>query len=131
MTGLLLLGGFRILAPGVSEATAHVRAEALVGYYLMAGTFFGPVTSIGNIYNQALTARAGAERVFPNCWIPSRSLPTSRTPSCCRRLKARIEFRNLSFGYEPDQLVLHDINFTALPGQTVALLATPAAEKAH
>jgi ATP-binding cassette subfamily B protein len=62
MTGLLLLGGYRILGPGVSEATATVRAEALVGYYLMAGTFFGPVSTIGNIYNQALTAMAGAEQ---------------------------------------------------------------------
>ncbi|MDF2440508.1 MAG: ATP-binding cassette, subfamily multidrug efflux pump, partial [Abditibacteriota bacterium] len=64
MVGLLLIGGYRVLGPGVSEATAEVRADALVGYYLMSSTFFGPVTAIGNIYNQALAAMAGAERVF-------------------------------------------------------------------
>jgi ATP-binding cassette subfamily B protein len=121
MTGLLLLGGFRILAPGVSEATAHVRAEALIGYYLMAGTFFGPVTSIGNIYNQALTAMAGAERVF-QLLDTKPEFADEPDAVVLPPIEGRIEFRNLSFGYEPDQLVLHDINFTALPGQTVALV---------
>jgi ATP-binding cassette subfamily B protein len=35
---------------------------------------------------------------------------------------ARVEFRGVSFGYNPARLVLHDINFTAEPGQTIALV---------
>ncbi|HUR59954.1 MAG TPA: ATP-binding cassette domain-containing protein, partial [Opitutaceae bacterium] len=34
----------------------------------------------------------------------------------------RIEFKNVSFGYTPDRLVLHDVSFTANPGDTVALV---------
>ncbi|MSU72950.1 MAG: ABC transporter ATP-binding protein [Opitutus sp.] len=34
----------------------------------------------------------------------------------------RVEFRNVSFGYDPGRLVLHDINFTAEPGETIALV---------
>ncbi len=34
----------------------------------------------------------------------------------------RVEFKNISFGYDPQRLVLHDVNFTAEPGQTVALV---------
>jgi ATP-binding cassette subfamily B protein len=34
----------------------------------------------------------------------------------------RVEFRGLSFGYDPARPVLHDINFVAEPGQTVALV---------
>lgn len=33
-----------------------------------------------------------------------------------------VEFRRVSFGYDPAQLVLHDVSFTAAPGQTVALV---------
>jgi ATP-binding cassette subfamily B protein len=33
-----------------------------------------------------------------------------------------VEFRNLSFGYDPARQVLHDVNFVAEPGQTVALV---------
>jgi len=121
MVGLLLIGGYRILGPGVSESTATVRAEALVGYYLMSSTFFGPVAMIGNIYNQALAAMAGAERVFqlldtePEFSDPPDALVLPP-------IQGRVEFRDLSFGYEPEHLVLQDINFTAEPGQTVALV---------
>ncbi len=34
----------------------------------------------------------------------------------------RVEFRGVSFGYDPARLVLHDINFTAEPGRTIALV---------
>jgi ABC-type multidrug transport system fused ATPase/permease subunit len=34
----------------------------------------------------------------------------------------RVEFRGVCFGYNPARPVLHDINFTAEPGQTVALV---------
>jgi ATP-binding cassette subfamily B protein len=37
-------------------------------------------------------------------------------------LGARVEFRGVSFGYHPERPVLHDINFTAEPGQTIALV---------
>jgi ATP-binding cassette subfamily B protein len=35
---------------------------------------------------------------------------------------ARVEFRAVSFGYQPDRLVLHEISLRAAPGQTVALV---------
>jgi ABC-type multidrug transport system fused ATPase/permease subunit len=35
---------------------------------------------------------------------------------------ARVEFRNLSFGYDAKRLVLHEVSFVAEPGHTVALV---------
>jgi len=37
-------------------------------------------------------------------------------------LGARVEFRGVSFGYHPERPVLHDISFTAEPGQAIALV---------
>lgn len=121
MAGLLLLGGYRILGPGVSDAVSHTRAEALVSYYLMSANFFGPISMLGNLYNQSLTAMAGAERVFQ---LLDSKPEFSDDPGAqvLPPIKGRVEFCDLSFGYEPDQLVLRDINFTALPGQTIALV---------
>lgn len=34
----------------------------------------------------------------------------------------RVEFRSVTFGYDPAIPVLHDLNFTVAPGQTVALV---------
>jgi ATP-binding cassette, subfamily B, bacterial len=121
MVGLLLLGGWRILSPDVNNAASLIRTEALVGYYLMAGTFFGPLAQIGNLYNQALTAMAGAERVFE---LLDTEPEFSDAPGALQLppIEGRVEFRNLTFGYDPQVPVLHDINFVAEPGQTIALV---------
>lgn len=37
-------------------------------------------------------------------------------------VKARVEYKNVCFGYEDKRTVLKDINFTALPGQKIALV---------
>ena len=39
------------------------------------------------------------------------------------RLQGKIEFRNVSFGYEDSDIpVLHNISFTANPGETIAIM---------
>lgn len=121
MVGLLIIGGYRILSPGVGGELATTRADALVGYYLMAGTFFGPVTMIGNIYNQALSAMAGAERVF-ELLDTKPEFEDAPEAIILPPIEGRVEFRDVSFGYEPEHLVLEDINFVAEPGQTIALV---------
>jgi ABC-type multidrug transport system fused ATPase/permease subunit len=113
---LLFYGGYRVLDP-----TTHGSVSNLIQFFLLTNAFFGPILVIGGQYNQALVAMAGAERVF-------RLLDTKPewqdTPDATpiERIEGAIEFRNLSFGYDPARLVLQDINFIARPGQTIALV---------
>ena len=102
----------------------------LIMFFLLANFFFSPITIIGNQYNQGLLAMAGAERIFwlidmPPDWEDdpaAADLPDPRKAAPASRTGARVEFRGVSFGYDPARLVLHDINFMAEPGQTVALV---------
>jgi len=118
---LLVVGGWRVF-----HQTMH--ADDLITFILLSNFFFSPITVIGNQYNQGLLAMAGAERIFrlidtPPDWEDSPEavgLPDPRVSGGA--LGARIEFRSVSFGYDPARLVLHDINFTAEPGQTIALV---------
>lgn len=99
----------------------HMNVGDLVMFFFLANFFFEPVQVIGNQYNQALAAMAGAERYFrlidmPPQWSDAsdaRPLP---------RIHGRVEFQNVCFAYEPGRPVLSDINFIAKPGQTVALV---------
>ena len=118
---LLVVGGWRVFHQSM-------RADDLITFILLSNFFFSPITIIGNQYNQGLLAMAGAERIFqlidtkPD-WEDSpdaADLPDPR--SAGGALGARIEFRGVSFGYDPERLVLHDINFAAEPGQTIALV---------
>ena len=126
---LLLLGGWR--------AFHHeMELASLIKFFLLANLFFSPITVIGNQYNQALIAMAGAERIFrlidmPPDWTDAADATplndprtgAARTGAAPRSAPGmRIEFRDVSFGYDPGRLVLHDMNFTAEPGRMVALV---------
>lgn len=155
---LLLFGGWRVF---------HHAMEIgdLITFFLLANQFFAPIAIIGNQYNQAAIAMAGAERVFrlidtkpdwedePDAQdlpdprvgkiqIPSAkgqkdSAPTARenlefgnlesgispaAPAAGAAAGVRVEFNHVSFGYDASRLVLHDVNFTAEPGQNIALV---------
>ena len=118
---LLVVGGWRVFHQSM-------RADDLITFILLSNFFFSPITIIGNQYNQGLLAMAGAERIFhlvdtPPDWedaADATDLPDPRASG--GTLGARIELRGVSFGYDPSRLVLHDIDFTAEPGQTIALV---------
>ena len=121
---LLVVGGWRVFH-------GTLQADDLIMFFLLANIFFSPITVIGNQYNQGLLAMAGAERIFrlidtPPDWEDApgaAALPDPRVGrSGAGASGARIEFRGVSFGYDPSRLVLHDINFIAEPGKTVALV---------
>lgn len=116
IAALLLVGGYRVLTPGIETPPGD-----LIRFFFLANIFFSPIQILGNQYNQALTAMAGAERVFglldrPPEWqdaADAKSLPP---------IVGQVELRDVTFGYDPDRPVLHAINFAATAGQTVALV---------
>jgi ABC-type multidrug transport system fused ATPase/permease subunit len=113
-----LLAGYGALQP---HSWLHIEVGDLVIFFFLANLFFEPVQSIGNQYNQALTAMAGAERLFrlldqePD-W---RDAPQAKPLPA---LHGRVEFQSVHFEYVPGRPVLADISFVAEPGQTVALV---------
>src|SRR5690606_21668571 len=92
-----------------------------VGFFFMANMFFSPITVLGSQYNQALTAMAGAERVF-TLLDTEPDWQDNPSASDIGRITGRVEVRNLGFEYVRDRPVLRDVSFTAQPGQTVALV---------
>jgi len=114
---LLLLGGWRVFH-------GTMTVNALIQFFFQANVFFSPIATIGNQYNQALTAMAGAERVF---WLIDAKPDWEDDPAAGPLPSARgagvsVEFHHLTFGYDPARPVLHDINFAVAPGQAVALV---------
>jgi ATP-binding cassette subfamily B protein len=103
------------------QGTWHMDVGDLVMFFFLANFFFDPVQVIGNQYNQALTAMAGAERFFRLIDLQPewQDTPTSKP---LPPIRGRVEFQSVHFEYDPGRPVLTDISFTAEPGQTVALV---------
>lgn len=114
----LVVGGYQALG-------GSLRLEALVQFFFLANFFFNPIPILGTQYNQALTAMAGAERVF--ALLDTHAAPTDAAAEIgplpgLPPLEGRVELRGVSFGYDPARPVLHGIDLLAEPGQTVALV---------
>jgi ATP-binding cassette, subfamily B, bacterial len=114
---LIVIGGLsRVLSPAI-----HMNVGTLIQFFFLANMFFSSVQPIGQQFSQALTAMAGAERVFrlldtkPDWEEPpdARELP---------RIHGRVEFRDVIFSYVADRPAINDMSFVAEPGQTVALV---------
>jgi ATP-binding cassette subfamily B protein len=110
---LIVVGGYQALS-------GQVALAALIQFLFLSNAFFTAIPMIGNQYNQALTAMAGAERVFslldatPD-WqdaLDAVDLPP---------IRGKVEVSSVSFEYLAGRPVLGDISFTAEPGQTTAL----------
>jgi ATP-binding cassette subfamily B protein len=140
---LLMFGGWRVFQ-------GDMALGGLITFFLLANQFFAPISVIGNQYNQALTAMAGAERVFRLIDVQPEweddpaavalpdprqagvvgGVPSPREDGQSRGGGAppaenaglRVEFRAVTFGYDPAKPVLHDVSFAVEPGQTVALV---------
>lgn len=113
---LLFIGGWRVLDPGMS-----MEPSDLIQFFFLANLFFSPIQVIGNQYNTALLAMAGAERVFrvldtkPEWTDPPDARPVSG-------ITGEVTFCDVTFSYDPGRPVLREVSFSAEPGQTIALV---------
>jgi ATP-binding cassette subfamily B protein len=103
------------------HGSLHMEVGDLVMFFFLANFFFDPVQVIGNQYNQALSAMAGAERYFRLIDLEPewKDAPTAKP---LPPIHGRVEFEDVQFEYERGRPVLADITFLAEAGQTVALV---------
>ncbi len=113
---LLLVGGYRVLAPDIDMSVGN-----LVQFFFLAGIFFQPFQYLGRIFEEALGAMAGAERVFHLLDTPP-DWEDAPDAVAIEKINGKVEFRHVGFEYEPDHPVLTDINIKVEPGQMIALV---------
>ena len=119
---LTLLAGYQVLYGGFFGGdNPEATFEALVVFWFMIPYFFNPIRVVAQQYNTALTAMAGAERVFNLLDREPEQLDAEDAVSP-PQLEGRVELKDVHFGYDPQHPVLHGVSFTAEPGQTVALV---------
>ena len=119
------LGTVIILGYG---GTLVMRSEITVGeltaFALYLGMFFGPIQTMGDLYNAVLSTAASAERIFAlldtKPQVHNRADATPLPP-----IRGHVVFENVSFRYDttPENTwVLKGISFEAKPGETIALV---------
>jgi ATP-binding cassette subfamily B protein len=113
---------------GLQVSAGTLTLGALVAFIQYSDRFFRPIADLSEKYTILQSAMASSERIFklldtPATIVSPRSGAASSIPS------GRVEFRNVSFAYNPAETVLHDISFTVEPGEKVALVGATGAGK--
>ncbi|MCG3157025.1 MAG: putative ABC transporter ATP-binding protein [bacterium] len=108
---------------------------ALVAFIMYVEMFFRPISDLAEKYGILQTAMASAERVFRILDEPDelstngKSVLPPATAMPARWARGEIEFRQVSFGYREDEMVLKEVSFKIAAGETVAIVGATGAGK--
>lgn len=115
MAAILWFGGRLVL-----------HLEMTVGVLLLFTQFldmlFRPIVAMGEQWNIVFRAMASGERIFQALdWKEALKEPEHPIP-LPPDLHGKVEFRDLSFAYNPEHPILKDVSFTINPGERIAIV---------
>ena len=93
----------------------------MVAFLFYVQRFFDPIRSLTLQYSTMQRAMASGQRIFEvtDVTVDIADRPDAEDPE---EIDGAIEFRNVTFGYEPDNPILKNISFQVEAGETVALV---------
>jgi ATP-binding cassette subfamily B protein len=114
MAAVLLVGGYDVVHGRLSLGGFF----AINGYLLLMVT---PLRSIGMWVGQYQRAMASGERIFEVLDVDQQIVESPQAVELPAG-PGRIVMRGVTFGYNPQRPVLHDVDLEVEPGSTVALI---------
>lgn len=107
---------------------SHYTAGTIIAISSYASRFWQPIMNLGNIFNNFINNIAYLERIFETIDEP---ITVDDIPNAGEMppIKGKVEFENVTFGYEAGQTVLDNVSFTVNPGESVALVGPTGAGK--
>ncbi|MEM8574367.1 MAG: ABC transporter ATP-binding protein [Pseudomonadota bacterium] len=105
--------------------TNGIRGDSSLGHFMGFTTaallIYAPLKSLATLQTQLQEGVAAATRVFGIIDRPSKLIEAADAKPL-KLTDGEIEFRNVSFAYDPENVVLQDVTLTVPPGKTVALV---------
>jgi ABC-type multidrug transport system fused ATPase/permease subunit len=101
---------------------------SLVAFISYIQMFFKPIRDISEKYNIMQSAMASTERILE--FMDHREeIPEPEHPVSLANVEGHLEFREVSFAYQEEYPVLHDVSFEVKPGEMVAIVGATGAGK--
>lgn len=120
-TGIMGIGGYYMI---IGEMTTG----DFLFFTLILGFMIAPIVQMSNIGSQLTEALAGLDRTEELMNMAAEEDDEKRTIQL-DSLKGNIAFDDVSFAYEEDKEVLHNISFTAPAGSVTALVGSSGSGK--
>jgi ATP-binding cassette subfamily B protein len=118
---VVILGGFLAVQGTISVGD-------ILAFIQYVRSFTQPIMQVANIANVLQSTAAAAERVFDFLDAEEES-PDPVDAVKPAVVKGNVSFKNVSFGYTPDRVIIHDFSAEIKPGQKIALVGPTGAGK--
>lgn len=104
-----------------------VSFGALVAFPMYLNMLFRPIRLLADKFNTLQMGMVAADRVFNILDNTDRIENTGKI--YIEKLEGDIEFKDVSFSYDDENYVLHDLNFTVKEGSTLAIVGSTGSGK--
>jgi ATP-binding cassette subfamily B protein len=118
---LLAIGGTMVLH-------GTLKIGALIAFFLYLNRFFQPIQLLVQQYNSYQQGQSSVLKLR-NLVDTEPEVREATDAVELPPIEGRIVFDHLSFGYDPDRLVIEDVDLTVAPGETVAFVGPTGAGK--
>ncbi len=120
-TGIMGIGGYYMMQDDMTTGD-------FLFFTLVLGFMIAPIVQMSNIGSQLTEALAGLDKTEELMNLATEDDDKNRT-EVLKSVKGDIAFKDVSFAYEKDNKVLHNINFTAKAGSVTALVGSSGSGK--
>ena len=116
-----ILGGFMVIKNAIEVGDIQ-------SFFQYIRNFTQPIQQIAQVTNMLQSAAAASERVFEFLEEDEEDQKAEH-PVSTDGLKGNVEFRHVQFGYDPEQVIIHDFSAKVKDGQKIAIVGPTGAGK--
>jgi len=120
-TGIMGIGGYKIMMESLTLGE-------FLSFTFLLGLMIAPIVQMSNIGSQLTEALAGLDRT-EELMNESGEEDDPRRTITLKEIQGAIDFKQVSFAYDQEKDVLHNISFSAKAGETIALVGSSGSGK--
>jgi len=129
---MMFVGNLGYVAVAISGGFLAIKGTITIGdiqaFIQYVKSFTQPIQQIAQVANQVQSMAAAAERVFEFLDEEEEDVVVDN-PVKLDKIEGAVEFLNVQFGYDPEQIIIKDFNAKVQAGQQIAIVGPTGAGK--
>ena len=113
---------------GVFTIKGSIEVGDIQSFFQYIRNFTQPIQQIAQVTNLLQSSAAASERVFEFLDEPE-EVQKAEHPVSVENLSGEVQFDHVSFGYDPEKIIIHDFSAKVKDGQKVAIVGPTGAGK--
>lgn len=113
---------------GIFTIKGSIEVGDIQSFFQYIRNFTNPIQQIAQVVNLLQSSAAASERVFEFLEEPEEQ-QTAENPVSVKNLTGDVQFEHVSFGYNPDKIIIHDFSADIIDGQKIAIVGPTGAGK--